>query len=145
MSVDAIFTPPDLAKQLVASARSRVPALVADFCAGDGGLLKAASLRWPKAKLIATDLESTRLKALQVSGPLSSGRCDFLNERSRRSCAALKGISTTVDLVLLNPPFSYRGSKTIFVHVDDQRFYCSPAIAFVLNCIPYLSKTGSNT
>jgi predicted RNA methylase len=142
MSVDAIFTPPEMAMELVSCAGCKSPKVIADFCAGDGGLLRAASARWPKAKVIATDLLLQPLKTLKRRKSARIGKCDFLNERSRRACSALQGALSNVDLILLNPPFSHRGSRTFAAHVDNTSLTCSPALAFVVNCVRYLSRAG---
>lgn len=142
MSVDAIFTPHELAKVLVWSSRRVSPNLIADFCAGDGELLRAALIRWPEAKFIATDLTLKPLRLLKNKKPRQVGKCDFLNDKSRRACGALQLALSKVDLVLLNPPFSYRGAKTITVRADEAGLACSPAVAFVINCVPYLSPGG---
>lgn len=142
MSVDVIFTPQRLAEQLVAHARCESPETIADFCAGDGSLLRAASTRWPNARLIGTDIRPKAPRVRNSVRELVIGKCDFLSERSRRRSEVLNRALKKVDLILLNPPFSYRGSLTISVKLGQTTLNCSPAAAFLLNCIPYLRRNA---
>lgn len=142
MSLDAIFTPPELAKELVSHATCTEPVIVADFCAGDGSLLRAALERWPKANTVATDLVVKPLFALKRQSSATVGTCDFLNRKSRSACGALRNLPGKVNVVLLNPPFSHRGAKTILAQIGDVKLTCSPALAFLINSLPYLSSAG---
>ena len=142
MSVDAIFTPPELASELIHSATHTSPKLIADFCAGDGELIRSALRKWPAAAVIATDLTPWPLMKLKKQRFARVGKCDFLNERSRQACAALQGALSSVDLILLNPPFSHRGARALRIQIDDCELLCSPAVAFLVNCVPYLKQDG---
>lgn len=141
--VDTHYTPAALAAQLVGSVRLEDPRVIGDFTAGEGSLLDAASARWPKARLVATDIDSRAVLQLKTRGERwIVGQCDFLSSRSRAACKALRGLSGTADLILLNPPFSVRGAKRVDVRFAEHRLRCSPAMAFVLNALPFLRPEG---
>ena len=135
--MDTHYTPAELATQLVGSVRLHNPRVIADFTAGEGSLLDAASARWPQAKLVATDIDSHAVLQLKDRGDRwTVGQCDFLSSRSRAACRALRDLAGTADLVLLNPPFSVRGAKRVDVRYANHPIKCSPAMAFALNAPP---------
>ena len=109
--IDAFYTPSHLAELMVSHVQYHEPKVIADFAAGDGELLLTAHRRWPHASIIATDLDKRSIRIIRHRNPVwSVGCCDFLNERSRIRCSPLRDMIGTVSLVLLNPPFSYRGA-----------------------------------
>src|SRR5260370_32846312 len=104
--IDAIYTPSLLAKQMVESYSSNA-GVVADFSSGDGELLLAAFNKWPRAKLIATDISQKALNQLSRNIKASGiGRCNFLSFRSRSRCSTIQKWTGKINLALLNPPFS---------------------------------------
>ena len=141
--IDSFYTPPLLAEQLVGFSTQKVIKRIADFCVGDGELLRAAARRWPTAKLIATDLSPKALVAVSKNHPQwITGKCDFLNETSRRKCRALSGLDGKVDLIFMNPPFSCLGGTKHSVQLDGVQYTCSTAMKFVVTALHYMSKKG---
>lgn len=141
--VDTHYTPAELAAQLVGSVPLHDQRVIADFTAGEGSLLDAASIRWPEARLIATDIDSRAVLRLKDRGQQwNVGQCDFLSSRSRAACRALRGLTGTVDLVLLNPPFSVRGARRVDARYAGHSLMCGPAMAFVLNALSFLRPGG---
>lgn len=141
--MDTHYTPAGLATQFVGSLRLRNPAVIADFTAGQGSLLDAASARWPGARLIATDIDSHAVLQLKDRGEQwTVGRCDFLSSRSRAACRPLRDLAGTADVVLLNPPFSVRGAKRIDVRYANRSLKCSPAMAYTLYALSFLRPGG---
>lgn len=141
--MDTHYTPKELADQLVESVDRCEIRLVADFTAGEGSLLDAASARWPDARFVATDIDHEAVRRLKSrAGQCTAGRCDFLSPRSRASCSATRSLAGTVDLVLLNPPFSVRGGTKIETRFGQRRLTSSPAMAFVLASLSYLATDG---
>lgn len=107
MKFDFHPTPYHLASLLVENIKSTAPNAVADFSVGEGSLLLAAQERWPRALKIATDIQEGFIGRIRGQFPSwKSGKCDFLNDVSVRSCKALQNREGTVDVILLNPPFS---------------------------------------
>ncbi len=140
---DQFFTPSSVARRLVSFLRSDEETCIADFAAGDGELLRAASEKWPYARYIATDIDQNCVTQLKRERPeWSVGRCDFLNENSRNSSRLLRETIGIASLVLLNPPFSCRGNKVESVFVEEKTIRCSSSMAFVLKSLHYLAPKG---
>jgi predicted RNA methylase len=140
---DQFYTPSSVARRLVSFLRSDTETCVADFAAGDGELLRAATAKWPEARYLATDIDPMCVAQLKQQHPSwEIGRCDFLNERSRASSKLLRETIRAVSLVLLNPPFSCRGNRAETVVSEDKTFRCSTSMAFVLNSLQYLAPNG---
>lgn len=144
MAIDRHYTPADLAEAMVRQVRLTEPTVVADFAAGAGALLAEAQARWPSARLVATDVDRSsigRLAKLRLGWDV--GRCDFLNQHSRRSCQTLRLARGRVSLLLLNPPFSSRGGSTVPVASRASgNLSSSPAMAFLLLGLDYLAADG---
>lgn len=116
---------------------------IADFAAGGGELLTAAMSLWPKRRFVATDISTRCVSSLCRREPKwLSGRCDFLLSTSRERCRPLKAVEGKVSLVLLNPPFSYRGGKYWIATVGSRSVRCSLALAFVITSLKYLARRG---
>lgn len=139
--VDTFYTPPPLCAKIVDAVVSR-PTVVADFAAGSGELLKAAFQKWPSACYVATDISSAAVRILRKNGKWSVGRCDFLKNSSRKKCHPLRDLEGRVSLVLLNPPFSYRGGSYCCVNLAGITIRCSKAMAFLLNAVSFLAPGG---
>ena len=142
---DEFYTKPEVAlENMLLACVQRTPRVVADFAAGRGELLLAAKQIWVNASVIATDVQKHSVKHLTKEHPdWSTGRCDFLNRRSRSSCKALRDIRGRVDLAVLNPPFSCRGAKALDVRVFGKSLRASTGLAFVLEALPYLKVGGT--
>lgn len=140
--MDHFFTPTAVAKAMIDGAGSLEPRVVADFAAGRGELLSAARARWPRCVVVATDISSAHVRVLKGNQGWKIGRCDFLNIRSRRKCAALNTHAGKVSLALLNPPFSERGARTSEAILGGQRLRCSQALAFIITATDYLHPDG---
>lgn len=141
--MDCFYTSPELADTLVAltSLRRRSPS-IADFACGEGSLLLAAERRWPAASMIANDISATSISALRKSRPKWHTVCaDFLNPRSVRA-SSLRHHLASIDLALLNPPFSRRNRRTYGVTIGNDGLHASIAMAFVVNSIPFLRPSG---
>jgi len=141
--IDVFYTPSNLAKLMISHVNQRKPKSIADFAAGEAELLQAARNRWKNAQFIATDLDKTSVRRLKRRYPTwSIGTCDFLKEKSRNQCHALRSNCGNVSLVLLNPPFSYRGGTHYEVKLDGEELSCSKAMAFVTTSIQYMKSDG---
>ncbi|MGW8305314.1 MAG: methyltransferase [Achromobacter pulmonis] len=142
--MDRFYTSPELADTLVSLARKRRRAItVADFACGEGSLLFAAERRWPLASMIANDISAHAIASIRRNRPQWKSSCaDFLNPRSVRS-SALRHHVGSVDLVLLNPPFSRRNRRTYKIIFGDEELQASIALAFILNSLPFLRPSGA--
>lgn len=140
---DQYFTPPEVAKAVAACVSVRRVQLVADFAAGMGDLLTAILARWPDARVLACDIDSTCIDALSAKRPLwALSQCNFLDTSSRNRDSELAAAQGECDLVLLNPPFSGKGGATSTVSVNGIQLRCSRAMAFVVASVAYLRPGG---
>jgi hypothetical protein len=136
-------TPPKLVSRLLTEA-ARVlessPSIVADFAAGDGRLLHAAADRWPKAKIVAVDTDPLSVQALeQENTTWRVYKGDFLSQRVGSRLAA----ATPANLVLLNPPFSYRGGRVWKVPTKWGTCAATPAGAFLVRAFEMTARKGT--
>ena len=142
--LDYYCTPKPLARKMVRALPGIRPKYVADFAVGDGTLLRAAKSCWRGCKCIAVDIRPHAVKGLrQKETSWEVVRCDFLSDVSRQRIPLLRKMLGRVDLILLNPPFSYRGNSYCIVSHGLEQVRCSRAMAFLINSLAYLSPTGS--
>lgn len=141
--MDRFYTSPELADTLVGLTKKRRRTItVADFACGEGSLLLAAERRWPLTSIIANDVSAQAIASIRRNRPQWQFACaDFLNPRSIRS-SALRHHLGSVDLILLNPPFSRRDRRNYKVVFGDQELHASIALAFVVNSLPFLRSSG---
>src|SRR4030042_6684219 len=102
VKIDHYYTPVDLAKKMVWAVEQKQRGYIADFACGRGQLLSIAHKRWPKSKIVATDICRSTIASLRRKYDWIIGLCDFTSDSSRGGCGALKNISGKVSLVLLN-------------------------------------------
>ena len=118
---------------------------MADFAAGDGALLRAI-LKHRRIRLVcATDIDRRVLDRLATttSAPIwLTGKCDFLSARSRAASPIIQTIGGRLDLALLNPPFSCRGSHRVTARLGHTLVKCSVALAFVVLAVEQLRDGG---
>jgi hypothetical protein len=143
-AVDAHYTPPSIARELLRHVDRLPSGYIADFAVGGGELLIQASRRWPNREMIACDISRVAVAAISKQWETwAVGRCDFLSPRSRTASRVLRAAKGKVALCLANPPFSYRGSKRWRVDTaDSTTVLCSPAVAFLLTAVEYLRPGG---
>jgi predicted RNA methylase len=141
--MDRIYTPQPLAAEMVERVRLKHPSTIADFAAGDGGLLRAARNRWVDSTFIATDINPASVALLRRNEPRwRVGQCDFLSRASRVRCRALADLVGRVSLALLTPPFTCRGGSRWDTQLNGQDVRSGLAMAFVISSIPYLARGG---
>jgi hypothetical protein len=112
-------------------------ATVFDPAAGEGALLKAFVDVMPDAAVIAADSDRAAVRALRMQHPTwRLGAADAVSERSRAASAPWRiARSRGVDVVLLNPPFSFRGYGGAVVDFAGSRYRATPAVAFVATAL----------
>jgi len=140
MSKDSHYTPKLLADYLVSRIKKNNVKTVVDFCVGEGELLKAAQKKWANAKFYGNDISSQVIQLLKLKYPKwTLGNGDFLNPKSR---SRIKLFKKKFDVILLNPPFTCKGSTIHHVLFDDIEFHVSTAMVFFIESIKYLNKNG---
>lgn len=138
---DSFYTSVDLAEILINYIGKRHINSVADFCVGGGELLRAAESRWNGIQCFGTDISEQAISILRLLHPSWNIEiCDFLSEGSRNSLDVLK--NKKFDLILLNPPFTCKGSTIHQVIFDNKTFYVSTAMLFLVEALKYMANDG---
>ena len=136
--LDAYYTPPKAAEKLVARL-GVVPRLVADFCVGGGELLRACEAKFPMVKCVAVDKSRRAVQYICMAHKKWKIFCvDFLNDKKMLQ-TGLK--ANTFDLVVLNPPFTCRGTR-YSIGLDGQVFFGSKALFFLVRALSYVRVGG---
>ena len=137
---DAFYTPDGLAGKLLSFAVD-TPRTAIDFCVGDGGLLKAAEQRFTDIECFGIDISDEVVDNLSVRQPLwHLGQCDFRDAEALAKIPFLRG--KKFDLIVLNPPFTCRGSTISKVFIGEDEYHVSTAMSFLVGALPYLSDNG---
>lgn len=138
--IDSYYTPRALADDLITHCRLDAPLRVADFAVGGGSLLSAAHKVWPEADLFGVDLDAKAINASRNAHPQAElFNTDFLSSNEDNRLGNLVG---SIDLIVLNPPFSCRSSLYETTAFEDENIKSSKAMAFLLASCRYLSSTG---
>ena len=139
--LDAFYTPEGLAGKLLSYCVD-TPRTVIDFCVGDGGLLKAAEQKYTNIECFGIDISDDvidRLKVRQPSWHLKQS--DFRDSKGLTKIPFLH--ESKFDLIVLNPPFTCRGSAINKVFIGDDEYHVSTAMSFLVGALPFLSDRGS--
>lgn len=140
---DSHYTPDTLADKLLSFIDLENVNTIADFCVGNGALLKSAQRIKQSALFFGSDISKSaisQLKKLHPAWQLSI--CDFINQKSRNSAGIFKQNADGFDLVLLNPPFSCKGGTSYTVNFEDKDYNVSTSMYFVVESLKYLSSDG---
>ncbi|WP_286732648.1 MULTISPECIES: methyltransferase [Sphingobacterium] len=141
MARDSFYTPKILAERLISFIKDRKINCVADFCIGDGELLRAARNKWPKVKCFGSDISDEAVENTQnkhYDWVLS--KTDFLDQEQRNESIIFQ--KNQYDLILLNPPFSCKGGKVNEIVFEDRIYYVSTAMEFLITSISYMKTNG---
>lgn len=137
---DDFYTPTELADKLASYIIEEGKSAV-DFCVGDGDLLKAVERKFPNLLFYGTDIAEESIKPLKKMHPSwQLAVCDFSNTHVFDN---LVGFDTKkYDLIVLNPPFTCKGSSIRKIEFDEITFHVSTAMQFVANAMKYRSNHG---
>ena len=128
--MDKFYSPEWLADE-VCSIFGLTPGMrIFDPAMGAGSLLKAAESAVSGLDIIGADIDAVTVR--QVSRAMSTwsvGRADIYSERSRRSSRVWRTSRQNVDVILINPPFSYRGRQRRFISFFGAVYSATPAMA----------------
>ena len=139
---DSFYTSTILAEILVNYVEYDKINTVVDFCVGGGELLRSAQSKWKDVEVFGTDISNEAISLLHKNHPdWKVEYCDFINDNSRLSCKILE--NNKFDLILLNPPFTCKGSTIHKTKFDGIYYNVSTAMLFLLNSISYLSPNGA--
>lgn len=138
---DSYYTSTPLAEKLVSYIADRYFTSVVDFCVGDGELLRAAQSIWNDIKCYGIDISHEVISELKVTHPTwFVNECDFTDSSAREKCKITQ--NNQYDLVLLNPPFTCKGSTINKVMFNDEEYRVSTAMMFVVEALQYLHDNG---
>ncbi len=135
------YTPEKTANYLVGSSLLTESHAVADFCVGDGSLIRAAAAKWPTARLFINDVDKDALGSASKKVPSAlASSVDFLSAElpEKLSLLGFDRFST----IVLNPPFANRGAKRWQPRGLFDRVDCSRAMAFLLTATTHLEENG---
>ena len=137
---DSHYTPSVLANHLISFINKEDVFSVADFCVGKGDLLKAANNKWPNIEVYGCDISEKIVKQMKKDhSDWKLSKCDFLNPNSRNKSVILRN---KFDLILLNPPFTCKGSTIKSLYFENTLYHMSTAMAFFVGAIQYLEDNG---
>lgn len=129
-----------LARRLVSFVHDKRVKSVADFCIGGGELLRAACEKWEQVECYGLDISGDAIGLLKKKHPnWHLDICDFTIE-SERSKTFLS--QQRFDIILLNPPFTCRGSITNVVFYNNKEYHVSTAMVFLVYSLQYLNDNG---
>lgn len=140
--IDRYYTPQTVAEWAVSAVRLPRVRRVLDLAAGDGALLRSASERWPSAEIYGNDSDRSAVRRLREEFPgWSLSAFDALSSQLTRMDRLGKLIGKS-DVVLLNPPFSYRGASSMHAMIGDRSLNVSKPMAFLLHALKFVRRGG---
>ena len=138
---DSYYTPSSLADKLVNYILPTQISRAVDFCVGDGNLLKAVIKRYVNAELYGTDISDDALKKLSGDCPnWHLSQCDFKMDESVENVSFLK--KGLFDLIVLNPPFTCKGSVVENLVFEGEEYSVSTAMFFLMRALKYMAPNG---
>lgn len=138
---DSFYTPQPLADKLVSYVKEVDAKTAIDFCVGDGDLLKAIQNRFNDIHCFGTDISSEAIDKLRALGKdWLLDVCDFCNDESIANITFLD--NAQFDLIVLNPPFTCKGSIINKITFEGEEYKVSTAMMFILRAMKYLAPKG---
>jgi tRNA1(Val) A37 N6-methylase TrmN6 len=139
--LDSYYTPSPLADKLIRLIAATQVKRAIDFCVGDGDLLKAVARSYEGVELYGTDISDDAINKLSSDYPSwQLAQCDFCDNELLERVSFLKG--KKFDLIVLNPPFTCKGSTIEYLQFENQEFKVSTAMHFLMRALRYLDKDG---
>jgi hypothetical protein len=140
--LDPYYTPRHLAAQMVEAIERDQMEAVLDPAAGRGSLLSCAATRWPAARILAGELDESRVMSLRASFlGWTVHRCDFLDV-AQAAPLARQAKAFPETSVLLNPPFSSRGGTRWATDIAGTMITGSRAMAFLIRASDAVGPRG---
>ncbi len=142
LDLDQYYTPESVARRMLEyAALPATPSVCADSTCGNGRLLRAANDVFGGVECVGIDRDRRTITALRRNNPdwlLTVG--DLLN-RKRYGRQFAEFIPPTVDLLVLNPPFSQGNKKSVDITYRGDSFKGSVAMAYLLRSIELFNPT----
>ena len=138
---DSYYTPMLLADKLANFVVATKVKSAIDFCVGDGDLLKAVARRYKNVKLYGTDISDDSIEKLSGECPKwQLAQCDFRDDKWLEKVSFLKG--KKFDLIMMNPPFTCKGSIIERIKFEGEEYKVSTAMYFLIRALRYLDENG---
>lgn len=138
---DDFYTPIELADTLASLIIEDGIKTAIDFCVGNGDLLKAVQRRLPDVECFGTDIAIEAIEPLRESQPAWKLEvCDFSSTENFDELTDFG--KRKYDLIVLNPPFTCKGSSMYKIEFENMTYNVSTAMMFVTNALKYRSDNG---
>lgn len=138
---DSYYTPSLLADKLTGYVIAKHVRTAIDFCVGDGDLLKAVARRYKNVKLYGTDISDDAIEKLSCDCPeWHLAQCDFRDDKCLEKVNFLTG--KKFDLIMLNPPFTCKGSIIEQIEFEGEEYKVSTAMYFLIRALRFLNDNG---
>ena len=138
---DSFYTPTPLANKLASYITENSIKTAIDFCIGDGDLLKSVRSRFGDITFYGTDISRLAIEKLEIENSnWILDVCDFRDDDAIKQIPFLNNAS--FDLIVLNPPFTCKGSIVERIEFEGTVFKVSTAMMFLMKAIRFLSSTG---
>lgn len=131
--LDRYYTPADVADRLVSCVDEETNCCIDTAC-GRGSLLLAAERHFGEVDCVGLDRDAQAVRFLKRTRPawVVSTADLLVSESVARTAAALSALR---GLLVLNPPFSFSGRKSVDVQYYGQPLKCSVAMAHILTAL----------
>ena len=135
--LDRYYTPTWLAEEVAASMPRNLRGRVLDPTVGTGALLAAVQARFRgRVNLLGIDIDRDVVRTLRRAEPQwTVSQADLLQARARRSTEAWRVARDGVAVVVLNPPFSFRGNGGDYVQFGSFGGRVAPAMHFLVEVL----------
>ncbi|RUL59253.1 methyltransferase [Prevotella koreensis] len=138
---DSFYTPSLLADKLISLITASQVKRTIDFCVGNGNLLKAVARRYGDIELYGTDISDDAINKLKSDNPAwQLEQCDFRDIEWLERVHFLK--DKKFDLIVMNPPFTCKGSIIEHIEFEGEEFKVSTAMLFLMRALRYLDEIG---
>lgn len=138
---DSYYTSTSLAEKLISYVADKHFLSVVDFCVGDGELLRAAQSICGNIECYGVDISKEVISKLRIAHPTWFVRtCDFTDGSARKKCQITN--RRFYDLVVLNPPFTCKGSTINKVTFNGEEYRTSTAMMFVVEALQYMHENS---
>jgi len=139
--IDPFYTPTPLAVKLADYVDLDYVNKIADFCIGDGELIRAVRDKYPAALCYGVDICNDVIANLKEKHPdWKLAVCDFEDDESVNKIDFIEYM--LFDLIMMNPPFTCKGSIVETIEFEGQVFKVSTAMKFVMRALEHLSMEG---
>lgn len=146
--MDKFYSPMWMARALCEPFELAPDARVFDPTMGEGALLVAAQKHsGDTIQILGCDIDATAVRNARLNhADWILGRANIYSQGSRQNSPIWRSVKQGgVDLVVLNPPFSYRGKQRRAVFLNGSEYQATPAVAAlatVLNEVPTAQGIG---